>query len=986
MKPLKLIMNAFESYASRQEVDFSPLNAGGLFLITGPTGAGKTTIFDAMTFALFGCASSEARRQEGLKSQYVSPQEECFVEFTFQIGSQVYTVHRRPRQLRLNRKGAESELKHTAALTLPNGEILSGAQAVDQKIVELLGLNYQQFKQIVLLAQGEFRRLLDSNSEDKQRIFSRIFGTQIFAELTQRLEDEEKQLRNQLRDYQTLSAYALDALVQLGHTQLGDIENFSYADFKLIEPIVSQNMTAMEAENSALLQVIKDAEQKKAQIDLETAARDNRNFERLAYLQETLARLDSQQEEMQRLEARLETIRASSHLKEIEIGLQTFKEQHRSVRETYAEQLRCLPQAEKDYQQALSGFQTIEHLEKQQNDLLKRHNALHTVKVLFEEMQTLEREKADLFKREQALEQNLTQLMRQMQYIQSLQAYNQSVKLKDITDKICTLYSQIKDAQRLYCTREENYLSAYRRHLRGQASILASSLSDGKPCPVCGSLHHPAPSVQQGDIPDYQTVDRLKEQLDAASGHLRTLHDQITALYHQLRGLDEQACLPEQMPASFDKMWDAYRTALAVRCRTGQEAVLQLAQQMESIPEQTHHLSVEALQMSCENMRRQVDQCRERREILEQRLAEQRGRIPDSCSTLEITVQQIQKIEQETEHLKGTIYQRQQIYLKAQSALQVLQTEMKATADHAGQLEAQMVKMEQRFQRALAQSGLDYPAYQTAAGEISTLEQCVRQTEDFKTSLAAVQNEYKVLKTQTQGRQLADLEMLRAQLTQLETLLEEKRRDQAQLFARLQNTRQRFEELKNIDQASRQLQIRYSAVAALSQTAKGNNASKVSFERYILASYFEDVVRMANIHLQKMTDARYALKRKEDRSRRQPSGLDLEIIDSYTGQERHVSTLSGGESFKASFSLALGLADIVQMHSGGVRVETMFIDEGFGALDEQSLDAAIAALMSLEENGRIVGIISHVSELKERIPTQLEVSKSQRGSTLSFRY
>ena len=812
MRPLKLTLSAFGPYAAETVLPLEQLGKGGLYLVTGDTGAGKTTLFDAITYALYDHSSGGVREGAMLRSKYADPKTPTFVELEFEVRGQRYTVRRNPEYPRPKARGEGfTTEKADATLTYADGRPpVTRAKDVTAAVIDIIGLDYNQFSQIAMIAQGQFTRLLNATTEERSRIFRKLFRTQRYQ---------------QLQDALSAQSSALSAQRAAQNVRLGQIlASVSYAP-------------------------------------------DDPEAEALAALSEQTFP-DVVEEQLQSLLARQEEAlaRAAAQRTEVEAALDSFQQQLGQLRqaETLRQELaRKRTQAQQTAQlQAARAKAKREALAELDGQLAALETALAGLADCEAQKVTLETQGTNLSQRETAL-QKLGQSLAECQ--------KRSAAKKTAQER----YQQAAQRQAEAHTARDKLERAF---LDAQAGLLAQRLEEGTPCPVCGSTHHPALAQLPHAAPTEAQVNAAKRTAEDAD---RAAQEASAAAHGAIARVDE------------------------ARARLRQDA--------------------EAL--------------------LPQRFTSPDGPVPLTVSLLK------NALAEETDALRA-----------AQSELHTAQQANAAAYRRKAQLEAQ--RKAQTAQRAALETEATNAANAAAAAEatLKTLDaQQPAKPENAEDPLPAL--ETKLAALQTQRSQLAGTEKA--------------------LTARLVPNRKALADYRTHAAELSKLDERWQWVSALAATAGGTLSSKqkIRLEAYIQMNYLDRILVHANTRLMQMTAGQYELERIGAENQRSQSGLDLGVIDHYNGTRRSVKTLSGGESFKASLSLALGLSDEVQSAAGGVRLDTLFLDEGFGSLDEDSLEQAIRVLAGLTEGDRLVGIISHVGALKERIDHQVVVKKARSGGS-----
>ena len=895
MRPLKLTISAFGPYAGRVELDMEALGEGGLYLITGDTGAGKTTIFDAITFALYGEASGENREPAMLRSKYAGPETPTEVELTFSDKGKVYTVRRNPEYDRpAKRGGGVTTQKADAELTYPDGRVVTKLREVNAALIPILGVDRRQFSQIAMIAQGDFLKLLLAETKERQTIFREIFKTGKFLTLQERLKGASGDLGRQCEAARA-SVEQYISTIQWGAEEVP--EGLPTAEVvERLEALIRQD----EWEENRQVQALETLER-----ELEAV---NTKLGKVEELHKRKAELQAAQQARKDQFPRLEERKAA-----------LAAEQARGAEwEALAEEITLLRSELPEY----------DKLEALKREVLAEGNALEKNKVRRQETEeqlaslnaALEAQKAELA----ALAEGGSTAQLELKKEQAQGREKALETLRQDAEACRELEQKLRSAQTTYLAAQET-ADQYRREqqamerafLAEQAGILAQTLVAGQPCPVCGAVDHPRPARTSAQAPGEEELKKAKELAEMT----QDLAANFSAKAGELKGAVE-----------------AQKAGLAQRFRDLACEEEDLSALLEAAREE-----VKTLTAALEEQARQAA----RRAFLEEAIP-----------------QQAQRCDQIRQALQGLA-----------TAIAVGETRVK-------ELEAQRDSMVLRFPEKRAAEA----AIREKTAALGAMKDALAQREaayqQAKEALTVLEAKIAQLK-----EQIVDIPDGEETRLRRETLLTEKGgalRERTALHARLASNRRVLEgisvKLKDITE----LENRWMWVRALANTANGSltGKEKVMLETYVQMTYFDRIIRRANLRLMVMSGGQYELQRcREAGNNRSQSGLELDVIDHYNGTVRSVKTLSGGESFKASLSLALGLSDEVQSCAGGIRLDTMFVDEGFGSLDEASLQQAIAALASLSDGKRLVGIISHVSELKERIDRQIVVQKDRSGGS-----
>ena len=933
MRPLRLTLSAFGPYAAETTLDLEKLGKGGLYLITGDTGAGKTTLFDAITYALYDHSSSGIREGSMLRCKYADDKTPTFVELEFEVHGVRYTVRRNPEYQRPKARGeGMTTEKADATLTYPDDRPpVTKAKDVTAAVQEIIGLDYNQFSQIVLIAQGQFTKLLNASTEERSRIFRKLFRTQRYAQLQERLQAEAAALNQQ----RTAQNARLDSL--LGGLQFSPEDPDAEAlralcaqtvpetALALLDALTARQAAALEEAGTALHTT--EAQLDKVQQQLGAAAQAQRLAQQLA----------ARQAELAAAKPALDAARAEA-------------DRHAGD----AAQLDALTAQVTQAQSALAAYDALDTLCRQQTEARdaarlaaaqahKRRTQLDSLNAALAAAETELVALADADTRLLALQNHSAQLCQRGEALAKLEqrlaeCQHQAKRAHKAQESYRAAAAAQDEARARQNTLERAFLDA-------QAGLLAESLVEGAPCPVCGSTHHPARALLPHTAPTQAQVEAARQ---AAAEADRQAQNASAAAQSALAAANE---------AKTSLRRDA-ETLLPERFTTPEGTVpLTFALMTNVLAEETAALQTE--QADCTAQCRQAEaDCRRKAQLEADRQAKTRQR-----PALE------------------------------QAAAEADRSAAAQNAS-ADALESQIAERRAALpypRRADAQAALDKleADRRTLRTGMNTAQRRLKQAEQ---SVAAAEAAVEALTTQQTAAQkelpARSAEELTAQQTELTAARETLRSREKQLSARLLPNRKTAAQYRAAAEARQALESRWQWVSALAATAGGTLTSKqkIKLEAYIQMNYLDRILRYANTRLMQMTAGQYELERIGAENQRSQSGLDLGVIDHYNGTRRSVKTLSGGESFKASLALALGLSDEVQSSAGGIRLDTLFLDEGFGSLDEESLELAIRVLSGLTEGDRLVGIISHVAALKDRIDRQVVVHKARTGgSTIELR-
>ena len=915
MRPVKLTVSAFGPYAGRTEIDLDQLGKSGLYLITGNTGAGKTTIFDAITYALYGEPSGNNRKADMLRSKYAEPGTPTEVELVFEYRDKTYTVKRNPEYLRPKTRGEGfTEEKANATLYYPDGRVVTKLKEVNQAVTEIMGIDKNQFTQIAMIAQGDFLKLLLASTEDRKKIFQKIFYTQNYAALQQALKSEASRLE---KTYRALSASIKQTMGGLlcDEDNVLTIEADKAKDGQLLLPDYMELLEKIIGEDeSAAEKIQKDLDEADSQVEAVTKL-----LEKAANQRAAEASLAQARNELN------EKIPAQ------EIAVNNLSEVSKRLPEKEALQ--------ESVAQLNALAPLYEERDKKSASLLKIEKEIGTLSLEItkaEEAVTKLHGEISRFKGERAaLESVPAELEKLKAEEKAAEADGKALAaLTNAFDDHQTQMRKLRAAQSDYQAKREEaeskkaqYDKGYRAYLDEQAGIIAQTLEEGIPCPVCGSLSHPHPAVKAAEAPSDAELERMKKQAEKAGA--------------AATGASEAA---GSVKAALDEKANHLKTL--AEARFGSPEIDGLEGKIGD---------AEA------KLADQADELKVRREALEEKLKHRA------------------KIDKELPEKEAEVETERASFVKKRETLSGRQAAKNETEKRISELN----------------EGLPYPTHKELSDEVrkkqEEISSIVKAVDDAKAVVDVGEKQIAGLK----GR-ITEAEKLLESRVEIDEAAEEERK--SELEGRRSSLREKVTEVDHRLKTNRGIrgilsdkgkeiaaaESRWQWTKALSDTANGDIAGKdkIMLETYIQMTYFDRIIARANKRLGTMTGGQYELKRREAAANmKSQSGLDLDVIDHYNGTERSVNSLSGGEQFKASLSLALGLSEEIQASAGGIKLDTMFVDEGFGSLDEESLQQAIRALSDLTEGNRLVGIISHVAELKEKIDKQIIVTKEHSGGS-----
>ena len=924
MKPLKLTMSAFGSYAGKNVIDFTGQQQG-IFLITGDTGAGKTTIFDAITYALYNQTSGGERNGNMMRSQYAQPETETYVELEFLYRGQTYRVRRNPdykitKKLK-NGKIREQKVPHSVELTLPDGTVFPEKKnATDAKIIEILGLTADQFSQIVMIAQGDFLKLLYTKSDERKMIFSKLFRTDIYWKIQENLRRKSMEMDERIQENDRAFEQEKSRIILLPESEELPLD-------ELVERLRERLKDALKEQNLRRANV------------------------------EELNKKITKYEEINKLFRSLEKIRQTG--KELEARQAESKERRQQI-ENARKADKVLVAEQQNLRQQQEVEQSAQAIAKMTETLADDQEMFESLKTQLQESEAKQkREAADIQKKMLALEQSFPSY----EALQNARSEEQQAKkvwedLGKTSEEsfhkkeagIAALKEQQKQQEQVVeqtkksweqtslgaSESAKHYEHMYEAFLKEQAGILAENLSAGCPCPVCGSTVHPDPAKLSDHAVTELEVEQAKKTRAAAE---------------EKRDLAYAAFEAEKT--------EKQKLAQAVEKEEADFVLAQTIAKQQRKEAEQNYVSLQKI----------AEQIREK--LVYPSLAEAKKQYAAMQKALEAAEQEIAKKRQKVSELA--------------EAMNTLKGQKLAEEENQKTAKKLAVKTEKEYAKLLEKSGfVSEETYHLAILPERSRSKLEREEKEYESQCLRQQSEQKLLEKQVSGKTYTDTTELNEQLKAEKQALKETEKTYMELHTAYENDRSVLQNCAVYLEKGKKLESEDQVIKSLSKTANGrlSGSAKIDFETYIQRQYFKQIIHEANKRLLTMSNHQFILKLKEEANtgRKTNEGLDLSVYSLVTDSERDVKTLSGGESFLAALAMALGLSDIVERSAGAIHPDMMFIDEGFGSLDAQSRQQAIEVLGELAGDSRMVGIISHVTELKEQIDRKLVVSRTDKGS------
>ena len=1038
MRPIKLTISAFGPYASKQVIDFEELKGRNIFVISGKTGAGKTTIFDAISYALYGEASGESRETDSLRSHFADDNTETYVELEFELRGEKYTVNRVPKQKKKKARGeGYTEKSADATLTLPDGKVITKVKNVTDKIIEILGITREQFKQIVMLAQGEFKKLLLADSVEREGIFRKIFNTYDFEKIQAELKDKAANLSKN----RTKSKHEMEINLKNIKGE-HDIVIDEYVDFPLV---IEKLKDLLERDNNIYKTLNEEGKEVDNNLQVKNQEKaiietNNNLLKEKEIITKALEELLSKEDEYKN---KSKTIIDGKNAKEVKY-----------IEDKLIETTKKLTKREEDYNLSLKNIDSLKLEQEEANKLLQIEESkecdreklsveINNLNKLEEKIIELDSLNNKVMHLKQSAENSKLQIINNKKETEELKKSKEEkeLQLKDIAtletkkvelesdikaknktlDEVRELFKVIRSFQNTYIEHnnkakeykefeveykkvKENYEAMDDLYKKEQAGILASKLQENEPCPVCGSTNHPnkATIKENLKIPTKEELKVAKENLDKLEkenlekiNNLTTLNSNKTTYLEQVN--NHLSMLSATL--NIDKTFNSETAKVVKNLGTELKSVIdklkdELLKVIDKISlkekiEKELNLITTTINER-EHSLIKLEECEKNytTELTQNitKIDEYKKEIPENITDLK-TLNNL--IEVKTKELNISKEKLAKLRLENENLAKKLEGENSTSKEinkSIEELKLEIANNKANFNEAIKEQGFDnIQTYEDAKLQISMVESLEKEVENYNSELKLTKAKQEDIINKTKDIVFMDITTIDEEIRSIQNNKKELESKLRELHAIIVGNKTILKNVENLNIEFKEIEEEYKVLGELADLANGKKAPYISFERYILASYFEDIIEAANIRLEKMTGDRFSLIRKTSKSKGAgQKGLELEIYDNYTDSSRDVSSLSGGESFKASLSLALGLSDIVQSNAGGVSLDTMFVDEGFGTLDPQSLDNAIDSLLELQRGGRLVGIISHVEELKERIDAKLEVTSTSKGSKVEF--
>lgn len=930
MRPIELKMSAFGPFAGLTTLKLDALGTDGLYLITGDTGAGKTTIFDAIIYALYGEASGNIRTTDMLRSKYANADTATFVELTFVFKDKTYIVRRNPEYLRPSKRGEGRFTKESAKaqLTMPDKEVITGLVSVNNKIIEIIGLNKNQFSQIAMLPQGEFMRLLLADTKQRIEIFREIFDTEPYLLLQDRIKRDANELYRLVSDYKkSMAQYVADVYCDENseyNQALINIKNDSQMSIKeildIIDKVIAQDKSCADEYDKAIISIDKEIDQLNSKLTIAIQTERIKDDYKSA-----LTQLNNLTEEYENVYSIYKAeCEKDSERNELSLNIEKSSEK--------LESYELLEKYKKDYGKKLDKINNItQDIHEDTNSLNECIKQIDNCK---KEAEILKNTELEIEK----LNSKISDIIKKKEGVEYL---------KDVFERKIKAVSQADEAKDRYMSAFAAYEEANNRYLKmekaffnEQAGIMAAALEEGQPCPVCGSVTHPVPAVAGDDAPTEMQLKKYKIYVEDKSKECSELSSQSGLLSGQAESMNNMFF---SSIVNFNTQW---------------KEALDNSSDDETI-------RVDIIQLLADLGK-----------ILDEAMLEKKN-ADENISKYNNLIKMLSDYDKKVEQFKDKIN-------KSKNELAILSTQNENMQKQISQLEKELgnkdimqakklindmklkkVQLDKAYEAAKKQYDEYTINIKTLKNRISDLQKQISHTDKQKTPDIDIP---------MYEKQLEDMKKERLKLREKKNIVD----------IRIANNEKIYKSIERVNEKSEKSEKHYSWLRTLSDTVNGSlsGKSRIKLETYVQMSFFDRIIMRANTRFMRLTDGQYELKRSDSKDNyKNQTGLELDIIDHYNGTIRSVKSLSGGEAFEASLSMALGMSDEIQSRSGGIQIDTMFIDEGFGSLDDESLSQAVKVLNSLSSSDRLIGIISHVSVLKDRIDKQIVVSKGKTGGS-----
>lgn len=1015
MKPLRLSLQAFGPFADKQEVDFRLLGENPLFLINGPTGAGKSSILDAICFALYGKTTADEREASAMRCDQAQPMTLTEVSLDFTLGGKYYRVNRAPQQQRPKARGEGFTTDNGYATlwqVLENGElkliVAKKVKEVTSEIESITGLNVEQFRQVMVLPQGKFRELLLADSRDREKIFGQLFQTNIYKRIEEELRQQASIIQNDVKSLH-------DQIKGILHSAELNNEDEIDSQLDLLKPDLKKLVVNKENAQKLYQEALK---QKDSALALLT------QFEELEASKKNLSELQKLQPQIQTEKEKLDKATLAEKNKPLFDETLRIKSEYCSVDEELISNGNILQQAKKaydiaqsDFEKAKKSFKAVDQLKQKQHVLLRYEEKIVNLSEANKSASQAQ-EKYDYgAKKSGQLQQEInSQNLEKERLIEELLSLQKAVsalafntlKLDDIS-RLYALRKKLELAEKAVKSMSADLISAQKQLVQssknaelsqqavktqemlwhaGQAVSLAKELQPDKPCPVCGSNEHPSPALVDNNDPIVSQQQVEDARIQAEKEMAKKIRDEklLGKIELELKQLQKEITDHRQVLGEFSGQ----------SVKQLESSVKSLQSEIKLNQQKKNRLDVvdknlSSIQVETETLQLKLMECSQQNEMLKKEAFQKQAavtiltkEIPQEYHNRQILQEQQQQLSTTIEQLSGKLESATEQAEQTRIKLTEVDTQSLSLKKQKTILSEKLTHSKVTWMNALNQSVFvnedDYKLSILTENDKLLLKDRI---DKYDTQVTQFMGAIKQQKNSLKNKVVPDMDSLDKDCKQQLENYQQIEKEWHELDSRVKQLKSVHKKLKKAHEENTELEAEYAIYGTLSDVANGRTSNKISLQRFVLSVLLDDVLIQASQRLRLMSKGRYQLLRKDARAKGNlASGLELDVEDAYTGKTRSVATLSGGESFMAALALALGLSDVVQAYAGGVKLDMLFIDEGFGSLDQESLDLAIRTLIDLQSTGRMIGIISHVTELKEQIQLRLDVVSSNAGSTI----
>lgn len=1013
MRPCKLTLTAFGPFANSETIDFTKLPPDALFLIHGPTGAGKTSILDGICYALYGVTSGDERTGKQMRSQHAPENLSTEIELEFKLGSRLLRIRRTPDQERLSQRATKSgrdtvDIASTAELSeFQNDEwipLANKTTEVTAKIVELIGFQADQFRQVIMLPQGKFRDFLSASSKAREEILEALFSTEIYKQLQDRLRDSARSLELEAKEISLKKNEILNQVAAENEQLLANRMQDSQEQILLLNEqgkvIKTQEDSATNAlkAKEALLALFNENREAESSLSLilaeETKVRDSRlKYDMALKANHVIPFLKNAKSYKQQLD---------DHNKELSAHKENYEKAlivNKSAKDTL--KIEDGKQSERDFtQQQVTRLEAFRDSVKRFNEAESIWNNSKIVSSKANQNHDHAQLQLNSAKQERdCIEKNIQTLAQSASQLESLHFQNENLqKINKILSELSaakTEFNQLdlkaKSAEGKFKEAENSYLDALKKKesleetwRNGQAFVLAQHLSEGIPCPVCGSQNHPHPALDEISVPNDSDLEVATNSIKIALQNVDTYRKEFDGFEKQLIANKTAIQISEKALSEYesDEVLNINEkiTANNEALKAAENAKLKHTEALAKLNAHDQHVTI--LEKTLESIRVTSESARQQEASAFATYQERKENTPEQYHSPEVLESAINEAKRLSEKLIAQFMNARNHASESDKQLSSTNATMNSAIDYVTRSNTQYENANTTLNAELKLAGIadesSLMRMSLNADELKNLNESIKSYEQL---LASAKDRFSRANSNIQDKSMPDIETTRSALTNLRDQSDNNIKERESKAKLLESDQRADGTLKGIKIRLDEIENQFSSLGNLSDIANGKNGRNLTFQRYVLSALLDQVLHQASFRLRAMSHGRYTLHRHENvEDGRKASGLDLDVFDEFTGKARRATTLSGGEGFIAALSLALGLSDVVQSYAGGIQLDTLFIDEGFGSLDPEALDTALKTLIDLQQSGRMVGIISHVNELKRQIDLGIEVESASNGS------